>query len=73
MTISTNDVFSATHTAQLLLNDYSSGNLSHAYMLIGNTGAGKRTLSRAFAQLIMCEDPHGITPVSYTHLRAHET
>ena len=62
MTISTNDVFSATHTARLLLNDYSSGNLSHAYMLIGNTSAGKRTLSRAFAQLIMCEAPHGTTP-----------
>ena len=62
MTSLKTNAFNATDTARHLLNDYTSGNLSHAYMLIGNSGAGKRTLVYAFAKLIMCENPNGITP-----------
>lgn len=62
MNVLAKNVFDATDTAARLLNDYASGGLSHAYMIIGNTGAGKRTLTYAFAKLIMCESPHGNSP-----------
>lgn len=62
MTAFTKNVFDATDTAARLINDFKSGALSHAYMLIGNAGAGKRTLVYAFAKLIMCEAPRGAVP-----------
>ena len=56
------DIFSSTHTAQLLLKDFTSQKLSHAYLITGEVGSGKFTLASAFAQLLLCESPNGNTP-----------
>lgn len=45
-----------------MLNDFTSGKVSHAYMILGDKGSGKFTLTNAFAQLLLCEDPHGTAP-----------
>ncbi len=58
----TTSIFNATSTGQRLISDMISGNLSHAYLIIGPEGAGKKTLTRAFAKLLMCLDPHGTVP-----------
>ncbi len=58
----TTDIFNASNTGRLLVNDFMSGSLSHAYLIIGQEGSGKKTLANAFAKLIMCEDPHGDVP-----------
>lgn len=56
------EIFTATNTAKTLLNDFVSDKVSHAYMLIGDNGSGKYTLTNAFAQLLLCENPNGTTP-----------
>ncbi len=56
------DIFSNTGTAVRLLSDYTTGKASHAYMIVGDKGSGKFTLTMAFAQLLLCENPHGTTP-----------
>lgn len=35
------------------------GNVSHAYILSGEEGMGKKTIADAFALLLMCQDRHG--------------
>lgn len=56
------EIFTATNTATMLLNDFVSDKVSHAYMLIGDNGSGKYTLANAFSQLLLCEAPHGTVP-----------
>ncbi len=57
-----NDIFNATQTAKQFINDNLNGRLSHAYMIIGDNGAGKFTLVNAFSQLLLCESPGESTP-----------
>ena len=35
------------------------GNISHAYILSGETGSGKRMIAEAFAAALLCKDPLG--------------
>lgn len=43
------------------------GNVSHAYILSGEEGMGKRTLAEAFALSLMCQDRHGGEPCGQCH------
>ena len=43
------------------------GNVSHAYILSGEEGMGKRTLAEAFALTLMCQDRHGGEPCGQCH------
>ena len=52
----------ATDTAARLLHDFRANKLSHAYLIIGERGSGKRTLAQAFAQLLLCEAPGAAAP-----------
>lgn len=57
-----NNIFTATNTAKQLLHDHSIGRVSHAYMIIGPKGSGKKTLVNEFAKLLLCEHPDGNEP-----------
>ncbi len=55
-------IFRATTTAAQLLRDFQMKRISHAYLIVGEHGSGKATLARAFAHLLLCENPQGCTP-----------
>jgi len=40
-----------------LISDWTSGKLSHAYLLVGQKGVGKATLALAVARLVCCKSP----------------
>ena len=82
-----NEVVGQSHVLTALENALAQNRLHHAYLFSGTRGVGKTTIGRLFAKGLNCET--GITatpcgtcdtcreidegPVSYTHLRAHET
>lgn len=44
---------------EYFLKAYAAGRLSHAYIVEGERGIGKRTLVDAFANFLVCENPNG--------------
>lgn len=53
------DVVNQDHAVLLLRTAARTGRVGHAYLLVGPAGVGRRTLARAFAQLLNCERPDG--------------
>ncbi len=51
-----------TKVRQYLQRTLEQDRLSHAYLFIGPRGVGKRTLGRAFAQMLLCQSLSGIHP-----------
>ena len=43
-------------------NAFLSGKVSHAYIVEGEEGMGKKTLVKAFSKLLQCENPNGSRP-----------
>ena len=58
-----------------LTNAFATGRIAHAFMLTGVRGVGKTTTARLLARALNNETEtiDKPSPVSYTHLRAHET
>lgn len=53
------DVINQDHAVMLLRGAARGGRVSHAYLLVGPAGVGRRTLALAFAQTLNCERPDG--------------
>ncbi|MDD4351746.1 MAG: AAA family ATPase [Candidatus Gracilibacteria bacterium] len=59
-----NKVIGHAKQVETLLTDYTTGNLSHAYLLHGPAQVGKFTLAKHFANLLQCENDFcGVCPV----------
>ena len=61
--------------AQTITNAIKLGKTPNAYLLTGVRGVGKTTTARLIAMSLNCQNrkEDSCEPVSYTHLRAHET
>lgn len=53
------DVVNQDHAVLLLRSAVRAGKVGHAYLFVGPSGVGRRTLALAFAQLLNCERPDG--------------
>ncbi|MBI3997937.1 MAG: DNA polymerase III subunit delta' [Armatimonadetes bacterium] len=53
------DIVNQDHAVLLLRSAVRIGRVGHAYLLVGPSGVGRRTLALAFAQLLNCERPDG--------------
>jgi DNA polymerase-3 subunit delta' len=53
------DIVNQSHAVLLLRTAVRLNKVGHAYLLVGPTGVGRRTLALAFAQLVNCERPDG--------------
>jgi DNA polymerase-3 subunit delta' len=51
------DVVNQDHAVMLLRGAVRSGRVGHAYLIVGPPGVGRRTIARAFAQVLNCERP----------------
>jgi len=58
------DYFTETQpiASKILLNSIHDGRMSHAYLIQGNRGTGKRALARLLAQTIFCSNRDGAEP-----------
>ena len=52
------DIVGHESTVEHLKTAIASGKVSHAYLIVGDKGMGKRTLARAFSEALQCEDLH---------------
>ena len=52
------DIVGHESTVEPLKTAIASGKVSHAYLIVGDKGMGKRTLARAFSEALQCEDLH---------------
>ena len=55
--MSFNDIVGQKDAKELLKNAIKMGNVSHAYIISGEAGSGKKMLANAFAQMLLCENP----------------
>lgn len=53
------DVVNQDHAILLFRSAVRAGKVGHAYLLVGPSGVGRRTLALAFAQFLNCERPDG--------------
>jgi DNA polymerase-3 subunit delta' len=53
------DVVNQNHAVLLLRSAIRTGRVGHAYLFVGPSGVGRRTLALAFAQFLNCERPDG--------------
>lgn len=53
------DVVNQDHAILLFRSAVRTGKVGHAYLLVGPSGVGRRTLALAFAQFLNCERPDG--------------
>ncbi len=56
------EFFGQEHVVKTVMNEISSGMISHAYLFSGHRGTGKTTLARLFAKAINCTDLKGSEP-----------
>jgi DNA polymerase-3 subunit gamma/tau len=50
------------HVTKTIINEISSGRISHAYLFSGHRGTGKTTMARLFAKAINCQNLQGAEP-----------
>lgn len=56
------EFFGQEHVVKTVMNEISSGMISHAYLFSGHRGTGKTTLARLFAKAINCQNLKGAEP-----------
>jgi len=57
-----NEVIGHEHIIAHMKNAYQMGKVSHAYILEGEEGMGKKMLTNCFVKLLQCENPSGLEP-----------
>lgn len=57
-----NEVIGHDHIIEHMKNAYKMGKVSHAYILEGEEGMGKKMLTNCFVKLLQCEQPNGSEP-----------
>ena len=67
------EVIGQEHVTEPLMVALEKNRVNHAYLFSGPRGCGKTTSARILARCLNCAQGPTPTPVSYTHLRAHET
>ncbi len=55
-------------TSKILMNSFQKNRLSHAYLIQGQRGTGKKQIATLIAMTIFCTDKDGIEPCQSCHM-----
>ncbi len=55
------DIIDQDHITEHVQNALKTGKISHAYIISGDVGSGKKTIANAFAKTLLCENPNETT------------